>query len=47
MSFFDGFAEGVHMDAGMDKNIDISTTAHQDISKVANQQKKAAALILD
>lgn len=36
MSFFDGFADGPKMDFGMDKGMDTSTTANQDISKVAN-----------
>ena len=36
MSFFDGFADGPKMDFGMDKGIDTTTTAKQDISKVAN-----------
>jgi len=47
MSFFDGFADGPHLDAGMDKFIDTSTTGKQDISKVAQEQKKAAELILN
>jgi hypothetical protein len=36
MSYFEGFADGPKMDFGMDKNMDTSTTAKQDISKVAN-----------
>jgi len=47
MSFFDGFADGPQMDYGMDKGMDTSTTAKQDISKVANEHKKAAALVLE
>lgn len=47
MSFFDGFADGPKMDSGMDKGMDTSTTAKQDISKVANQHKKAAELVID
>jgi len=35
------------MDAGMDKGIDISTTANQDMSKVAKEHKKAAELVLE
>ncbi len=47
MSFFDGFADGPKMDSGMDKGMDTSTTAKQDISKVANQHKKAAEFVID
>ena len=47
MSFFEGFADGFEEDFGKDKGIDTTTTKTQDISKVANQNIKAAALMLD
>ena len=47
MSFFEGYYENDKCDFGMDKGLDLKTTASQDISKLANQHLTAAKLLLN
>lgn len=47
MSFFEGFYENDKCDFGMDKGLDLTTSANQDISKIANQHLTAAKLMMD
>ncbi len=47
MSFFEGFYQSAKEDFGKDKNIDLSTTANQDISKITNLHVKAASPALE
>ena len=47
ISYFEGYYQNAVEDFGKDKGLDLTTTAKQDISKIANQHQKAAKLLLD
>jgi hypothetical protein len=47
MSFFEGYYQNAKEDFGKDKNLDLTTTAQQDISKITNLHVKAASLALE